>query len=362
MSKPPTTKEEIDVLPTILDVVEQISAYENQLILPSAGQIPSSCFFDEGRYSYVSDKNNRSVVRLMPMSQSPFRFYRGQSSYYVPCKSSLFRLSHSERLSNEDEIIANRIKTCEFILLLKSHPIYSYLCQNITGNPIALAQHYGFATEYLDITNSKWVAAFFASTRYDWETDTYFPVGREYGFGVMYISKDWKSGNLPDSFFAKNGVIGYQYFERPTKQSSFGFAMTKEEDFNNCEYFDKVFFKHDIVASNIVFDMSYQQKRFIPRDSLSRLARTIQNSEEVTISSIRLCHQLFYPNDEMGLLEDIVKKKGWTIRESDKPITEFSTEELDFEWTQWTGFGKADIESRTLPIIPIAELEVPDYK
>lgn len=360
MTRPPTTKEEIEALPTILDVVEQISSYENQLVLPSIGQIPPSDFYDEGRYTYISNKNNRNIVHLMSLSQSPFRFYRGQSCYYSPCIPSLYRANSLDEFSMEDNIIANRIKTSEFILLLHSHPIYSYLCQNISGNPIALAQHYGFATEYLDITNSKWVAAFFASTAYDWETDTYYPVGRESGFGVMYISKDYKRDNLPEAFFTKNGVIGYQYFDRPSKQSSFGFAMAKDEDFNDCEYFDKVFFRHDIEASKIVFDMSFQQRRFIPRDTLSKLARIIQNSKEVTKRAINLCQQLFYPYADIGFFEDIITKKGWTIRESDIPIVEYQTEELDREWKQWIEYGKSDIEARTLPVVPILEINVPN--
>ena len=358
MSRPPTTKEEIEALPTILDVVEQISSYENQLVLPSIGQIPSSCFHDEGRYTYISDKNNRNIFHLMPLSQSPFRFYRGQSIYYSPCIPSLYRANSLDEL--EDNIITNRIKTSEFILLLYTHPIYSILCHNISANPMALAQHYGFATEYLDITNSKWVAAFFASTAYDWETDTYYPVGRESGFGVMYISKDYNPGNLPESFFAKNGAIGYQYFDRPSKQSSFGFAMSKVEDFNDCEYFDKIFFRHDINASKFVFDMSFQQRRFIPRDTLSKLARTIQNSKEVTKRAISLCQQLFYPYADIGFFEDIITKKGWTIRESDIPIVEYPTEVLDREWKQWIEYGKSDIEARTLPVVPILEINVPN--
>lgn len=360
MSRPPTTKEEIEALPTILDVVEQISSYENQLVLPTIGQIPPSDFYDEGRYTYISDKNNRNIVHLMPLSQSPFRFYRGQSCYYSPCIPSLYRENNLDEFSQEDNIIANRIKTSEFILLLYTHPIYSILCHNISANPIALAQHYGFATEYLDITNSKWVAAFFASTAYDWETDTYYPVGRESGFGVMYISKDYSSSNLPESFFAKNGTIGYQYFDRPSKQSSFGFVMAKDEDFNDCEYFDKIFFRHDINASKFVFDMSFQQRRFIPRDTLSKLARTIQNSKEVTKPAINLCQKLFYPYVDIGFFEDIITKKGWTIREYDIPIVEYPTEELDREWKQWIEYGKSDIEARTLPVVPILEINVPN--
>lgn len=359
MGRKPLSKEEIDALPTILDVVEQISAYENQLILPFVSQIPSTNYYDEGRYSYVSDRNNRNVVRLMPVSQSPFRFYRGQSIYYTPCIPTLYRTNNLGDISLEDQIVANRIKTSEFVLLLHTHPVYINVCQNINGNPIALAQHYGLATEYLDITNSKWVAAFFASTGYDFKTDTYYPVGREFrdGYGVMYISKEFKQGNIPDAFFDKNGVIGYQYFERPSKQSSFGYAMSLGEDFNECDYFDSVFFRHDIEASKVVFDMSYKQNRFIPKDSLSKLARIILESTEVTNSAVQLCQEWFYPDEGREFFKAVLDKKHWRIREIDSPIVEFSAEELEIEWKQWMEFGIADINARTLPVIPIAYIQ-----
>lgn len=352
----PTTQGEIDALPTILDVVEQISAYENKLVLPYINQIPSPAHFDEGRYSYVSERNNRQAVHLMPMSQSPFKYYRGQSRYYEPCIPTLFRIKGKGDRPSDEDIVANLIKVCEFVLLLQTHPVYCVVRQNIKGNPVALAQHYGFATKYLDITNSKWVAAFFASTGYDWETDTYYPVGRDYedGFGVMYISKDFDSDILPDAFFDKNGVIGYQYFERPTRQSSFGYAMSMNENFNENVYFDKIFFRHDIEASKIVFDMSYRQNRFIPKDNLSKLAKEIQESDEVTKNAVRLCWEHYFPNRDMRLLEEVCARKRWKVRGDNSPIAVFTEEDFKRDWKQWVEFGKADIESRTLPIIPVA--------
>ena len=37
-----------------------------------------------------------------------------------------------------------------------------------------MAQHYGIKTEYMDLTLDPWTAAFFAATKYDDETDTFF--------------------------------------------------------------------------------------------------------------------------------------------------------------------------------------------
>ena len=252
-------EEEIEVLPTILDVVEHISKMENDSLLRNGVTIfPCDAFQDEGRYAFVSETWNRDVVRLMPVSPTPFIYYRGQSRFHVPCVPSLYRRNDEGELPREVDIAYHKLKICEFEMLLATHPVFCELSHHISVNPVALAQHYGLATEYLDITNSKWVAAFFASTWYDYKTDTYHPVGRDYeeGYGVMYISKPYESGGATDGFFSKNVVIGYQYFERPTKQSSFGYKMQMGEDFNESGSFSgplRILSDHKTTAVGPVF-------------------------------------------------------------------------------------------------------------
>lgn len=352
---------EIDALPTILDVVEHISKMENDMLLRiGVSFFPGDAFLDEGRYTFVSETWNRNVVRLMPVSPTPYTYYRGQSKCYEPCQPSLFRRNAKGELPSEEDIAYNRIKICEFELLLATHPVFCELSHNISVNPVALAQHYGLTTEYLDITNSKWVAAFFASTRYDYDTDTYHPVGRDYGdgYGVMYISKPYEAGGATEGFFSKNVVIGYQYFERPTKQSSFGYKMRAGEDFNDSPYFERVFFRHDLVASQIVYNMSYKQRRFIPNDSLSRLARQIAESNEVTRRALERCIQMCYRDKDMTYLENVSEAKGLTIREDNRLVAEFSQDELAKDWEAWNKFGRADLESRILPIRAVTTMRI----
>lgn len=353
------SESEIDALPTILDVVEQISKRENNLILPDASTIPSSDFFDEGRYIFVSEEKNRSMVHLMPTSQSPFVFFRGQSRYHDPCIPSLYRGSKPGETASEENIAYHRLKICEFSLLLGMHPVFQEVSRNTFVDHVAMAQHYGLTTEYLDITNSKWVAAFFAATGYDGNTDTYYPVGRDYheGYGVMYITKEWTVEDFPDEFYNKNAVIGYQYFDRPTKQSSFGYKMEPGEDFNASPYFDKVFFRHDLEASTIVFDMSYRQNRFIPKDSLSKLAKEIADSDEITRKAHFLCWMNYYQKKEPGFLDKVCEQKGLTIRENNIPIARFTQEQLEADWKDWNEYGREEIQSRILPIRPVVALD-----
>ena len=352
---------EINALPTILDLVERLSKMENDSLLRHHVTIfPGDAFQDEGRYAFVSETWNRDVVRLMPVSPTPFIYYRGQSRFHEPCVPSLFRKKGNGEMPNETDIAYNRLKTCEFEMLLATHPVFCELSHHISVNPVALAQHYGLTTEYLDITNSKWVAAFFASTRYDYESDTYHPVGRDYeeGYGVMYISKPYEAGGATDGFFSKNVVIGYQYFERPTKQSSFGYKMQMGEDFNESPYFERVFFRHDLEASKLVYDMSYRQRRFIPRDCLSRLTRQIAESNEVTRRALERCLQMCYRDTNMAYLEEVCAGKGMVVREDNEPVARFGKEELEADWKAWNEYGRADLQMRILPPIAVTELEV----
>lgn len=351
---------EIDALPTILDVVEQMSKMENDMLLRNGVTIfPGDAFQDEGRYAFVTETWNRNVVRLMPVSPTPYTYFRGQSRFYEQCQPSLFRMNAKGELPSEKDIAYNRIKICEFEMLLASHPVFCELSHNISVNPVALAQHYGMTTEYLDITNNKWVAAFFASTRYDYDTDTYHPVGRDYGegYGVMYISKPYEYGDVDGEFFQKNVVIGFQYFERPTRQSSFGYKMLAEEDFNESPYFEKVFFRHNLEASKIMFDMSYKQRRFIPKDSLSRLARQIAKSNEVTRRALEHCIQMCYRDKDITYLENVCAAKEVAIREEYRPIAEFGQDELAKDWKNWNELGRADLESRILPPLFVTTLK-----
>ena len=153
-------------------------------------------------------------------------------------------------------------------------------------------------------------------------------------------------------------MIGYQYFARPTKQSSFGYSLGLSEDFNDSPYFDKVFFRHDLEASTMVYNMSYGQNRFIPRDELSILAREIDKSGEVTRLAVEMCRKAYYQDEPARFLDEICKLKDWRIREDNTPIVAFREETIAADWKEWMEFGKADIEARTLPIIPIATIPV----
>ena len=161
--------------------------------------------------------------------------------------------------------------------------------------------------------------------------------------------------NIND-FFDKNKVFGYHYFDRPTRQSSFGFHMQPSEDFNQSPYFDKFFFRHDDTASEVVFNMSYRQRRFIPKDSLSVLTRGIVDSLFIPRRAVEMCRAFFFPDKPISYLEDVCLKKGITIREDNKLSASFDQEELQSAILRWESFEKEDLRIRCLPVQPVSVL------
>lgn len=89
--------------------------------------------------------------------------YRGPATSYPNCFPSLYR---QEQGSIHQ--LMDMIKTIEFELVLKEHPVVKELEQhNRFIDYIGLAQHYGFKTNVLDLTSDLEVATFFACCPYN---------------------------------------------------------------------------------------------------------------------------------------------------------------------------------------------------
>ena len=103
--------------------------------------------------------------------------------------------------------------------------------------------------------------------------------------------------------------------------------------------------------------MSYRQKRFIPNDSLSVLARKIAVSKEITRLAHYRCWENFYRDKKPAFLDKVCAERGVTIREDNTPVAKFTDEELasdpryknDSSWATYTPERKFYYPSQVTP-------------
>ncbi|MBQ2936623.1 MAG: FRG domain-containing protein [Lachnospiraceae bacterium] len=164
----------------------------------------------------------------------------------------------------------------------------------------ALAQHYGFETHLLDLTNDFKTALFFATCTYVPETDSYRPLTKKdintsnrAQYGMIFHSPDWVIDFLNGSSFLTwsckhekdkrnspylidsgdlDGIafqIGFQPFMRCHHQSGYVFPMRNEVILQQNEKFEKLRFKQSEDLSQYVYEMMDGGKKVYPNEGIN---------------------------------------------------------------------------------------------
>jgi len=164
---------------------------------------------------YVKTEEGKYKIFMNPTGFSSF-IYRGEHKDYEHFKPSMQRALHE---GETDKIQMAR----NFIAALQKSPIYTYFKQPVKWgdesltfdiDAQAIAQHYGFVSDYLDLTRDEDVAKFFAYTYFDKKTNEYKLVE-----DFKHYSPTLYKANIMD-IYNKYGCepIGFQPFLRPINQ------------------------------------------------------------------------------------------------------------------------------------------------
>lgn len=213
--------------------------------------------------------------------------FRGQTSIYSNLKPSLYRgLQFDNERSihleprNIQEFILRSSNTFNFIREMQHHPLLSLM--DIIGmrpDKLALSQHYGMPTRYVDITHSYSVACFFATCRLI--DDRWEPMTK--GNGMFY------------EFVPLLPYITQQVFmfptPRPTEQRAWVLdvnAATGQSKENVGYAFG---FEHDIKSGEYFLEKFQGGDLLFPEEPLADVAKQITSNgtiyEEDIISSIQ---------------------------------------------------------------------------
>jgi hypothetical protein len=217
---------------------------------------------------------------ILPSIGTGSVYYRGENEVYPTCSPGIFRGNPSD-----DEIIIDRLKMIDFMLIVKDFPQIRYAEKDgLDVHFDALAQHYELNTNLLDATSDIAVAAFFATNTYNKDQKTYMPVSKGEGCIRLVLPKieDGSKNNKASKY------IGLQPFKRPGLQCAFGLIIDIDDDSINRN--GKVIFKQNIINSlkiNALF-LNGKINTLFPPEEIADVAEEIKKTDSITNKAINI--------------------------------------------------------------------------
>ena len=203
--------------------------------------------------------NNRAKIILG--DEFDLRIFRGQNKPY-PLIPSFQRLDEVHRC-------VAYIKREEFKAFFKLTPYFQILSKmSILGiyfefDLDAIAQHYGFATNYLDITTNEQIALFFAYTYY--KNGKYYPIVDFKGYKpTLYTTLSLMFYNNSKSLVP----AGFQAVLRPQNQKAMAIDITSIQNNSTCSLFSKTYLPKDPKKAQEIYELFDGGKDLFPKGEL----------------------------------------------------------------------------------------------
>ena len=226
---------------------------------------------NEGLHAIV---DQHGYVRLSSGVEMAMCMYRGQPDEYLPCLPTLGRLKTVER-----QFLA-LCRNVAFEEAIGEHPYVRVAEEaDFLGNPLyidkqGLAQHYGLATDMIDLTSNFDVASFFAVCRWNEHENRYTPVNTSSKPGVIYrIIPALLTGIV----LTENGeevfdYVGWQPLHRPEQQRACSVKLRNGQDFLRLPTVQKMYFRHSADVSDRIWNAFDQGAALFPDDAAATLA------------------------------------------------------------------------------------------
>lgn len=305
-----------------------IKNYDNKIRPIVSGEKP----IKNHLFQIIITSLNELELQLKPtpygLGYIPFasnnHFFRGENKLYDKSVPSLNR-----------EIIGLTEKETELIRLINNMRIYHFykfiqqfdIVKKFNNhfkifnvdivNIKTIAQHYGFKTHLLDITNDVMTALFFAVCYYDPNEKKYLPlaqemIDKEYEKGIIFHAprhmfnipkhkfRNYDYNNkysIDDKIFANDIFqIGFQPLFRCHYQKGYVMPMREDAPIQENEKFEKLVFKQSVEFSKKIYDMMYCGELIYPFEGISELENQIEHMKLATTFS-NLDFESVYENE-----------------------------------------------------------------
>lgn len=248
--------------------------------------------------------------------------FRGEPQEYIHSEASLSRRcrdrSGNRYLHKERELlhVISNMRIAQFRKFIWQFDIIPQWEGKLSEvNYKALAQHYGFETFLLDLTNNVRDALFFATCK--WVNDHYEPLAQRdidksdaARYGILYHSPDWcldymNGANifkLQASFEKEkdrtspsvidtglwDGVayqIGLQPFYRAHSQFGYVYPMKTLDDIRCSKQFERLKFRQTVDFSKRIYDRMDGGKKIYPEEGINAVADLLAKMQRALIFS-----------------------------------------------------------------------------
>lgn len=259
-----------------------------------------------------------------------FIFYRGENGDFGGFKASFQR----DKIGSWKHC-KKYIQRETFLCWYTQTPYYKYfVSKKFMGGDFSLdkeavAQHYGFATNYLDITCKREIAEFFAYTYYDDKKNMYLPL-EEFKEGSPCIYTGC-GGNLIDPRNKDFIIVGFQVLTRPMWQYAFAIDLTNPHyDYNTV--FHKTILPEDKQKAREIYDKFHGGELIFPKDIASIVQMQIEKHKGLNRNLFNSYCKIYNIKSENKLeLKISLEKEGYYLDESYYIVSKAEQKEMQKE-------------------------------
>lgn len=321
----------ICIHPTMFNV--PFEEFKKDAFIPTDSlDYPLSAYYNNADdCKFIMTKLQSGRYSLKPNLKNRYYLFRGESEFHSPCKPNLFRNPRKKYF------LDSMIYGDEMVRVILSHPLVQLLDLGVKLNGsvyrfemnlYGLLQHYYNKSSLLDLTSDIDVALFFATQKYDWESDKYTPIIDEnHEAGILYyyeidINRDFQQQLNGEQL----STIGLQVFPRSGRQKGFLYNLNMHSNFNDLPQLKAFRFRHNaVIAQEISEQMNCGEKLF-PHDILKVHWRSHIRRNDVVSKDAIMINLTRNSNETYESIEAKLKQEYNISTEDYIPI--FTEEEL----------------------------------
>lgn len=265
--------------------------------------------------------------------------FRGEYKNYNTTTPNIYRINCADKNELKAHKFFHLIKIEEFKYFMSRLNIikdWNYLCYYE-----AIAQHYGFKTELLDLTNNFKIALFFACCKFDDSLNSYRPLSEseinEYKTGSIYVISKSLYHQLEstdkniDKIYDIPLPIGFQPMLRCHRQYGWVLKMDESSSLQKSDsLIKKLIFNHSLKLSEWIFEEMDNGKKLMPDENLKPLELwldKIKNNNLISNNSLKTV-LLNYPKENIHTIKQLLIKY-YDVKFVDKSLI-LEQDDIDF--------------------------------